>query len=60
MKEGLGEKRNSVGSKTLMTIIIKHFTIKDDTAPISLNQHRGNSLKERLQKILATTRKFSG
>ena len=35
-------KRNSVGSKTLMTILIKHFTIKDDTAPTSLNQHKGN------------------
>ena len=41
------EKGNSVGSKTLMTIIIKHFTIKDDTAPTSLNQHKGNFLKER-------------
>ena len=36
------------------------FTIKDDTAPTSLNQHKGNFLKERLQRIMATTKKFSG
>ena len=43
-----------------MTIIIKLFIIKDDIAPTSLKQHRGNFLKERLQKIVATTKKSLG
>ena len=43
-----------------MTILIKHFIIKDDTAPTSLNQHKSNISKERLQRIVTTIKKFSG